>query len=571
MQTLRKILTVNGGNSTITDEWGKTASNPEIKIGIAYAIDLDIRSSEEDKETGRLLPYPFGELSTATGFYLCLDGDWNHATTPKLFISSGISVYQDAAGLTHFRAELPNTAKPALLEAVAKNKTVTLNCEICGYAANGTAANAVFAFDFTLTLRNRIYIGDSVPQEVEDDPEYLTAAQVRALIAEATRPDAAKLSIGTVTSGNTAAAEITGTPPNQKLNLILQSGTDGATPRIGENGNWYINEKDTGVPVTGADGATPHIGENGNWHINEKDTGVPAAGQPGRPGEGMNYDASGTIAEKALYDSCPRGFKFATTEITSDKTVLYIYTKMSDALADWSTPLTFVFRGGTNSGIYAIKPIEFDPPPEGTVAEWYHFSLAKFPNVCVCHVAVDTADGELILPYYSDRGITRILKNKDEVYIYFGANMPSYTKGRIYLSQFVEAGSGTHESVIDRQQIIYGYIMESGKCRVIDLTAENLAASTVQKMAGAETGKVSFGKIPAGALLFVLIPSALNLTAKKDDGFGGKAIFHENNGSSGTGANGIPMSFGGEDYLAYGEFALIGGESYFYIEHGGKQ
>lgn len=285
----------------------------------------------------------------------------------------------------------------------------------------------------------------------------------------------------------------------------------------------------------------------------------------------MNYDASGTIAEKALYDSCPRGFKFATTEISSDKTVLYIYTKMSDALADWSTPLTFVFRGGTNSGIYAIKPIEFDPPPEGTVAEWYHFSLAKFPNVCVCHVAVDTVDGELILPYYSDRGITRILKNKDEVYIYFGANMPSYTKGRIYLSQFVEAGSGTHESVIDRQQIIYGYIMESGKCRVIDLTAENLAASTVQKMAGAETGKVSFGKIPAGALLFVLIPSALNLTAKKDDGFGGKAIFHENNGSSGTGSNGIHVTIGGEDYLAYGEFALIGGESYFYIEHGGKQ
>lgn len=34
----------------------------------------------------------------------------------------------------------------------------------------------------------------------------------------------------------------------------------------------------------GKDGQTPHIGENGNWFIGETDTGVKAAGQDGQPG-----------------------------------------------------------------------------------------------------------------------------------------------------------------------------------------------------------------------------------------------------------------------------------------------
>ena len=69
------------------------------------------------------------------------------------------------------------------------------------------------------------------------------------------------------------------------------NGEDGLTPYIGENGNWWIGEKDTGVKAEGkdgtdgvdgengkdgADGLTPYIGENGNWRIGEEDTGVKA-------------------------------------------------------------------------------------------------------------------------------------------------------------------------------------------------------------------------------------------------------------------------------------------------------
>lgn len=44
----------------------------------------------------------------------------------------------------------------------------------------------------------------------------------------------------------------------------------------------------TGEP--GVDGITPHIGENGNWYIGETDTGVKAQGEPGEPGApGKDY------------------------------------------------------------------------------------------------------------------------------------------------------------------------------------------------------------------------------------------------------------------------------------------
>lgn len=62
---------------------------------------------------------------------------------------------------------------------------------------------------------------------------------------------------------------------------IAATGDDGITPHIGGNGNWYIGDTDTGVKATGEDGITPHIGENGNWWLGETDTGVKATGEDG--------------------------------------------------------------------------------------------------------------------------------------------------------------------------------------------------------------------------------------------------------------------------------------------------
>jgi hypothetical protein len=64
-------------------------------------------------------------------------------------------------------------------------------------------------------------------------------------------------------------------------------GLERDAPHIGDNGNWFIGETDTGVKASGTDGkdgkdgedgVTPHIGANGNWFIGDTDTGVAAGG-----------------------------------------------------------------------------------------------------------------------------------------------------------------------------------------------------------------------------------------------------------------------------------------------------
>lgn len=70
----------------------------------------------------------------------------------------------------------------------------------------------------------------------------------------------------------------------QEINLHGTVSGRLAVPVIGENGNWFIGNDDTGVCAIGTDGTTPHIGENGNWFLGEEDTGVRAKGVDGAAG-----------------------------------------------------------------------------------------------------------------------------------------------------------------------------------------------------------------------------------------------------------------------------------------------
>ena len=62
---------------------------------------------------------------------------------------------------------------------------------------------------------------------------------------------------------------------------------------IGENGNWYIDGKDSGQPSrgeNGSDGRDGHspqisIGNNGNWHIDGQDSGIQATAKNGQDGQ----------------------------------------------------------------------------------------------------------------------------------------------------------------------------------------------------------------------------------------------------------------------------------------------
>lgn len=84
-----------------------------------------------------------------------------------------------------------------------------------------------------------------------------------------------------------------------------QNGQNGETPRIGDNGNWWIGNQDTGKPARGEQGTpgsngrdgqngfTPYIGPNGNWWVDNHDTGKRAQGAQGPQGNPGQQGAQG--------------------------------------------------------------------------------------------------------------------------------------------------------------------------------------------------------------------------------------------------------------------------------------
>ena len=116
-----------------------------------------------------------------------------------------------------------------------------------------------------------------------------------------------------------------------------QDGKDGITPTIGENGNWYLGDEDTGKPSrgeTGPQGATGPQGETGPQGA----TGP--AGQDGAPGKdgvtpdikigtvttlpaGSEATASmgGTAAQPTLNLGIPKGANGDNANVTKDAVV----------------------------------------------------------------------------------------------------------------------------------------------------------------------------------------------------------------------------------------------------------
>lgn len=66
-----------------------------------------------------------------------------------------------------------------------------------------------------------------------------------------------------------------------------KDGTNGITPHVGTNGNWYFGSTDTGIPAIGKDGKdglSPRVGTDGNWYIGDTNTGISAKGKDGQDG-----------------------------------------------------------------------------------------------------------------------------------------------------------------------------------------------------------------------------------------------------------------------------------------------
>ena len=108
-----------------------------------------------------------------------------------------------------------------------------------------------------------IYQYTAVPGD-EDTWTFILESGLRGLQGEiGPAGSAGSVSIGSVTSGATASAWISGTPPNQILNLVLPQGPTGATGATGPAGSTGPAGPPGPVGDTGATGATGPTGPQG--------------------------------------------------------------------------------------------------------------------------------------------------------------------------------------------------------------------------------------------------------------------------------------------------------------------
>ena len=553
MQTIERLLRVSGAIGDWTDELGKGGSSPAFAIGVKARLRFDLRSAVGDPATHKLLPLPIADV-TSDAYYLAIDNDYDRDTVPKLVIADGIQVFEQDDH-TYFDAGIPHTALPGLLAAVDKEGSVELSGEIGGYSADGGSIDdADFAIQFSIRIQNRIYIGGDVPPEVESDPRYLTAEQVRALIAEATRPPQGppgKSAYEVAVAGGYAGTQA-------EWLASLRGSTGLSAYEVAVAGGYAGTQAEWLASLRGSTGATAYeVAVAGGF---EGTVAEWLASLRGSDGTNLHFDATGELSELAVFAEEPAGFTFgaSVTDDSAKTTKLYIYAKRSSDYNDWCNPTVITFFE-QRAEVKALAPIAFSAPTGN--AGYFYFDLGKYPNATVAAVCIDTDEGELTLPHGSALGVRKIVRTAaGRMQIYFGTQVPAYQTGRIYLSQFL-GNTEVPSPEIPSGTMYYGFIphaVSGDAIKVAEVTMAMLtdSRSSITSRAAGTLDNISLGTVPAGALVVALVPAASGLIAEKYDGVGGYGGFPEDNAETGTGANGAAVTLDGTAYLVFGQFNL---------------
>ena len=325
MQQINISLRIlDGVNASVVDEYNQLQNwTASIVRGMNAELVLKLFSSTtQDSAMAQ------ADLDYASWDFVMCD-DWDTATDPQIRVSSGITVDED--GLIHI--PLTDTNTEELIAALGTADSVTLGCELCGFATGETPPS--FVLQWGISVRNRRSdAGTGTPTAVPDGS--YNAAQVDALLAakansadiiiyvEGTGIDITDGIVSIDTTGATTGQVLKKTESgvgweeetvelpeiiegdNDKV-LTVVSGTwakadapDGVTTASVQSalsidtstGSLVkvLSERGTFVDLPdggggGTDGITPSIDPTTkNWFIGETDTGIKAEGVDGTNG-----------------------------------------------------------------------------------------------------------------------------------------------------------------------------------------------------------------------------------------------------------------------------------------------
>ena len=181
-----------------------------------------------------------------------------------------------------------------------------------------------------------------------------------------------------------------------------------------------------------ADGLTPYIGENGNWWIGDTDTGVKAAGQDGADGASgaaifiAQYDVTTNAEIYAAYKSGKLvfaqdgsdAFLFPACMITATNANFICYTgprafKMACTNDAWSTDDITLENAGNRVTVIDENSTDSKYP----TAKAVHTALQAVENNLVCSVnaiaVTEAADGTVTMVNTLDNGTETIILTPD--------------------------------------------------------------------------------------------------------------------------------------------------------------
>ncbi len=188
MQTISSILKIERGIGTWVTDTGAADYAPSFPLGVLATLSIDLRGPLKSEAFAPSLPaYPIQELQ-GLSLLMVMDLDYDQETPPRFIRTSGITLSEDEQGHLLCTVPLPDTNTEAMREALSTAETRAFQCELIGRNAEGQDA---FAVQFSLTVRNRVLLGEATEAPDTDSPEWLPT--VTAIVQEVVAQNAGSL------------------------------------------------------------------------------------------------------------------------------------------------------------------------------------------------------------------------------------------------------------------------------------------------------------------------------------------------------------------------------------------
>ena len=276
-------------------------------------------------------------------------------------------------------------------------------------------------------------------------------------------------------------------------------GENGKTPYIGDNGNWWIGDLDTGVNAAGIkgdkgdtgaqgnkgdkgdtgaqgnkgdDGKTPYIGEDGNWWIGDKNTGVDAF-EPN-----IKIDKYCTVPASKTVNSGDAVIYFITIENLASKDIL-VY-------AEDTVPENTVYSNGADF-VNGEKLLWSVSVPKGqTVSVHYTVNVASSVSM-LNGVKIDSTVATVGKKSASTNSfyVGRTLNSVDSEYVNIAVDaLYSSTYSDLELAKWIYEVAYTNGSVISSNlgtsslNVINSLVDGSASNKIKDMIAPTLYGGT---------------------------------------------------------------------------------------------